>query len=100
PAHLAASAALAATSSAATTASTSASLLKGALATMAYLKTQTAVAAVIGLFLVGGAVVCGVKIIQVVNAPRAHTITLPPAPPPTGPTMSGIVRGPDGKPVA
>ena len=92
PAGLAASAASAATSAAVTTStSTAATVTGGLLMASAKAKTAALVAAV--LLLTGGAVTIGPKFF----APtRARTVTLAQ----TGPTITGTVFGPDGKPLA
>lgn len=105
PAHLAAAAASAATSTAATASTVSGTALKGWAAIMAMSKAQSVVVSIVATLLVGGAIVVGgAKAIQLLTTRKPGAIVSSAAssasPAIAGPTISGVVRGPDGQPLA
>jgi len=62
---------------------------------------QSVVVSIIATLLVGGAIVVGgAKAIQFLTSPKSRSSAPTARPPIAGPTISGVVRGPDGQPLA
>jgi RNA polymerase sigma factor (sigma-70 family) len=92
PKGLAASAASAATSLATTTAIGSGAALMATAAA----KTKIAAAIIVGALALGGGTIATVQVLRYFTPPKPRTVTVVS----NAPKVSGIVRGPDGKPVS